>query len=508
MTVPSSESSYQHIVLRPYQEEAIEDIRAEYRSGHKSVLFQAPTGMGKTVLAASMVGAADEKGYEPLFICNRIELIDQTLNAFRMVGIDPGIVCAGYTPELQKSVQIASVATLGRRMAKIPLKPRLIVWDECRSIAAAGWTKVFNAFPDAFHLGLDATPQRLDGKGLDTYFSSMVCGPSYRELMEYGALVPFRAFSPPIPDLKLGGISVRMGDYDRAQLEAVMDKATITGDAIKHYQRLGCSLPVGNAGLGIGHAAAGGWRSAITFCASRAHSEHVAEQYRAAGISAMHVDGETDKQQRRAIIEGFRRREIQMLCNVDLFCYGFDVPGVEYISQLRPTKSLTLFLQQCGRASRPSPGKEYSILADHVGNTHRFGLPMDDRKWSLKGKDKRRRGAGDEPPVNVRQCPSCFHVHAPASRCPECGFVYPVMDRRPDEVDGDLRENEEAAKVLREMASKEERRREELNCRTHEDLYNLGMRRGYHERWADHKWKYHWNNPERERKNRKEAGPL
>jgi DNA repair protein RadD len=444
--------------LRPYQDEMIARIRGELRL-HNSVLCQAPTGAGKTALAAFMLGSASKRQKRSFFICHRAELVEQTAATFEKVGIEYGVIAAGFPLNPMQPVQICSIDTLKGRINRYQ-PPDLVVWDECHHTAAAGWKRVKDAYSAAKHVGLSATPERLDGKGLDELFDALVPGPSVKWLIDQGYLSKYRAFSPPGPNM--AGVHSRMGDYVRGENEAAMDKPTITGDAIKHYIRY----------------AAG--KSAVAFCVSVKHSQHVAASFRAAGIVAAHLDGSMDKTERKRIVQAFRRREIQVLCNVDLFGEGFDLPSLECSILLRPTQSLSLYLQQVGRCLRPDAGKEYALILDHAGNIARHGLPDDDREWSLEGRKKKKSGASEslEP---MRQCPKCYASHRPTPKCPECGHVYTVIERAPEQVEGDLVEVDlDAARKRRVI---ENRSADSLG-----QLIEMGEARGYKKPvlWAAH----------------------
>jgi len=445
--------------LRPYQTKIIDTARGYLREV-SSVLIQAPTGAGKTALTASMLGTAASRGHRSFFICHRAELVEQAAATFTDVGISYGIIAAGYRGNPFAPVQIASIDTLKNRLDKVDA-PALVVWDECHHVAAAGWTRVMHAYPQAKHIGLTATPWRLDGTGLGRHFARMVRGPSVRWLIENGYLSPYRAFAPSHPDL--GNVHTRAGDYVQTELAAVMGKSAIVGDAIGHYRRL----------------AAG--KRAVAFCVSVKHSEHVAAEFRAAGFVAHHLDGTTPRDERRAAIKAFREGHIQVLTNVDLFGEGFDLPAIEAAILLRPTKSLSLYLQQVGRALRPFPGKQHALILDHANNIATHGLPDEDRDWSLADREKKRAGASDEPNFAVRQCPTCYLTHRPAPVCPHCGHVYERAGREIEQVDGELHEVDPS--LVRDM-----RRREQASASTLDDLIRLAQSRGYKnpEKWAAH----------------------
>jgi len=451
------------VILRSYQTALIDDARVALRQ-HNAVLMQLPTGGGKTAIATQMMATVAAKQRLGAFICHRQELVDQTVRTFSEFRVPHGIISSGYTPSPMLPIQVCSIDTLRARLLAGRPVPRFdfLMWDEAHHVAAAGWTKVMQYFPRAKHVGLTATPERLDGKGLRAQFQAMVQGPTTAELIAGGYLSPYRAFAPSAPDL--GGVHTKMGDFVRGENEAAMDRPSITGDAVGHYLR---------------HARD---KRALAFCVSVAHSQHVVAQFRAAGVVAWHLDGKTDRGERRQAVAAFRRGEIKVLSNVDLFGEGFDVPSADASIMLRPTKSLALYLQQCGRVLRPAEGKAHALLLDHAGNIARHGLPDDDREWSLDGRQARAK-RDDEASVPVRQCPKCYACHRPAPRCPSCGWSYEAKAREVDQVDGDLAEIDVAAQ-------RRERLAEQGRADTIEALIELGRKRGYAkpEAWAAHLW--------------------
>lgn len=420
------------------------------KEGIRSVLIQSPTGSGKTALTANMLHAAAKKGMRSWFVVHRKELIDQSARAFKLEGLQYGLIASGYAQNRSANVQIAGIGTLIRRMYRYH-KPNLIVWDECHHAAARSWSSVFEAFPDSYHVGLTATPERLDGRGLNSYFQKMIHGPSVSWLIENGFLSKYKLYAP--ANVDLSQVPRRMGDYARSELAGAVDKPKITGSAIEHYKRLAYG------------------KRALVFCVSVAHSRHVAEQFRAAGFAATHVDGDTPTQERTDAMRRFQDGNIQVLTSVDIFGEGVDVPALECVMLLRPTQSLGLYLQQIGRSLRPSPGKEAAIILDHVGNCERFGLPDQEREWSLEGRQK---SSGDFK-LAVRICPECFGAQPPSPICIFCKMVFALKPREIQTVSGELKEVDAAA----QLALKLKWKREQGQTQSFAELVNLGIQRHY-----------------------------
>lgn len=449
------------ITLRPYQQHVIDDTRAALQRA-RSVLVVAPTGSGKTVLAAYMLGTARTKGRTAWFLAHRDFLLDQTAATFDSVGIPYGFIAAGRPFNPAHAVQIVSIGTASRRLDRLTA-PDIIVWDEVKHIAAASWAAIFRWAPNAIHIGLDATPWRLDGRGLGDYFEEMVSGPSVSQLMREGYLSSYRAFAPSAPDL--AGVHTIAGDYNRGELGGVMDDGQIIGDMVRHYRER-----------------ADGKR-AVYFAVSVEHSQHIAQVFSAAGIGAYHLDASSPPTERRSALKQFSDGRINVLTNVQLFDEGFDVAAqsgtdvcIEAVGLARPTKSLCLHLQQIGRALRPKDSP--AIILDHAGNLLRHGLPDDKRQWSLNGIDKRKAASREGPAVT--QCRSCYGVHrAGLMACPYCGTCRVLQAREVEEVAGQLVEIDRAAMAKADEDRRNRERAEQAAAHTTADLIQLARKRGY-----------------------------
>ena len=406
------------IQLRDYQESAVQAVRDSFRAGHKHTLLVSPTGSGKTVIFSYIAAGMAGNNKRILIVAHRRELLKQISAALKSVGVAHAVMAGGYRGVPTANVVVASVFTLVKRMKGI--KPfDLIIGDEAHHFTAlSSWGKVVAGFPTARLLGVTATPERLDGKGMGQMFEDMVMGPTVAELTAQGFLSQAIVYAPSVPDL--GGVGTRMGDYAQKQLEEAMDKSIITGSAVKHYAK---------------HAPG---KKAIAFCVGVKHAIEVAKDFREAGFAASHIDGGMDEAARDGVLQAFQDGRVQVLTSCDLVSEGFDLPAVEVAILLRPTKSVGLYLQQCGRAIRPHPDKERTIILDHAGNTARHGFIDDDRDWTLADGFVRKRGENDDKPQTVRTCTACFAMHKPSPVCPVCGNVYPVTPRTVMHVDGDL----------------------------------------------------------------------
>ena len=399
--------------LRGYQQQAIDDLRNAYRAGCRAPLLCLPTGGGKTIIFSAIASSAASRGNQVLILVHRRELLQQASRKLTDIGLDHGLIAAGI-PATDHPVRIASVQTLVRRLSRMDWQPSLIIIDEAHHASAGSWAAILDKWPDAFRLGVTATPCRLSGAGLGTAFDQLVLGPSVADLISAGFLSPARIYAPPVV-ADLTGLRRRAGDYAADQAATAMDRPTVTGDAIAHYQRL-----------------APGQR-AIAFCCSIDHASHVAASFNAAGIPAATLVGDTPD--RDAVVAAFDAGSVQILVTVDVVSEGFDIPAASCAILLRPTQSLGLYLQQVGRVLRPAPGKDHALVLDHVGNVHRHGFPDDLREWSLA--EGARRATGTAAP-SVRTCPECFAAFKPAPQCPVCGTTCATQTRELQETEGDL----------------------------------------------------------------------
>jgi DNA repair protein RadD len=385
--------------LRDYQQDAVTRVRAAYSAGARSVLLVMPTGAGKTVTFAYIITNAVRGGRRILIIAHRVELLDQIAGALDLAGVAYGVMAPGC-PDSDAHVQIASVATLARRLPRWRDRFDFVVADEGHHAVSATWASILASQPSAHVLGVTATPERLDGRGLKEIFDALIEGPSTGELIEQKWLSPFVCYEP-IVGPNLSGARLRAGDYAIEDIREAMGGVVI-GSAVDEYHKRLLDRPT------------------VAFCVDVEHSMAVAERFRAAGVKAAHVDGETSARERRAAIAALGDGSLQVLCNCGLISEGVDVPAIVGAILLRPTASLALYLQQVGRALRPAPGKNCAVILDFAGNVARHGLPDAPRAWSLDAQARRARKKTEGAP-RPRRC-ECGALNQPRARiCAECG---------------------------------------------------------------------------------------
>ena len=337
--------------------------------GNRRFLLGDFTVTHNTIMFNHRAAIAAQKGFRVLIVADRRELIQQAWSRlWQASGIHGGIIMSGHLPSYMLPVQIASVQTLNRR--SFPPDMDIVIIDEARGSVADSYKPIFEFYKDSYFLGVDATPIRSNGQGFDHLYDHMVCGPTIKDLEAMGSLVPGKPKINPLDPRLLDKIKLTAGDYNEKELSEMMSNQQMTADLVASKLKFAKGLKT------------------IVFAVSIKHSKLIIEQYRAAGISAAHVDGEMPMAERDAIFKAFKNGKYEVLCNVGIACYGYDEPTIQCVQLARPTKSLALYLQQIGRGTRPLPGKDSYILLDHANCIIEHGLPNTERKWSLKGKKK------------------------------------------------------------------------------------------------------------------------
>lgn len=450
------------IALRDYQERGVQDIRDAFRRGRRSIAYVLPTGGGKTVVMSYIAHGAQQKRNRLLILVHRQELVRQTVAALTSMDVQPGIISPKHFGTPGADVQVAMVQTLVRR-PELPISPALIFVDEFHHGVSQSYLEILGRFPAAKIIGLTATPQRLDGKGLGSICEELVLGPSVQELISRGFLAEPIYYAPP-SGLNLDGVKRTGGDFNRQQAEERVDRPTITGSAVEHYRKLCPDVP------------------AVAFCTTIRHAEHVRDQFNEAGIPAATIDGNLDDASRADRVAALAEQRIRVLVSVDVISEGFDLPAVTAAILLRPTDSLSLHLQQIGRVLRPKPNGQRAIILDHVGNCRRHGLAEEPRTWTLEGRTGKRKAAAAQQDT-LLTCPECSKVHVATPECPGCGFVYPRRERKVAETDGTLAQLTAAA-ILAERA-RVQKRQEVGRAQTREQLEAIARARGYSPKWVN-----------------------
>lgn len=432
------------VVLRPYQEYAISEIKRRFVAGDTRVCLVAPTGAGKTTIAAELIKRTIANGKRVLFMAHRTELIEQCAARLDMFGVPLGIIKSGTKRANPKApVQVASVQTLIRR--DIP-EAHLVIIDECHRVMGRTYLEILGSYPGARVVGLTATPIRLDGKGITDVFQGLVEASTVSDLISDGVLVKPKVFGPSAPDLS--EVKMTAGDFNQKQLSDVMDNKSITGDIVKTYVE---------KSLG---------KRAVCFATTVSHSLNIVDEFKRAGISAEHLDGETPADQRSMILKRLADGAIDVVSNVNVLTEGWDCPNVEVVILARPTASLSMYLQMVGRGVRSAADKHGAIVLDHAGNTIRHGFSSEDRNWQKlwKGieKEKVKRDA------SAKSCPACFCiVQSGVMTCPECGHEFAAEKKERSKIrvaSGELVEYDDNLFNIKCFHCEEHNRKEDFLC--------------------------------------------
>lgn len=402
-------------------------------NGARAPLFVLPTGGGKTVIFSWLSLQMARRRKRVAILSHRQELQQQISDTLTQFGVSHTGCAPGLPYDPREPVMNGSVFTVARRLDRVQLPDAVIIDEGHHAVEGSTYANIIEFWrkhkAGLITMGFTATPERLDGSGLNWAYDALVEGLTTAELISMGRLADYKLFAPP-QALDVSGLHIRGGDYRRDEAEQLMNRPTITGNAIQHYKKLLNGAP------------------AVAFCVSRKHAQATAEDFRAHGWRAAHIDGSMKPHERRMVNEDFAAGRLNVMTSCDLISEGYDVPGMMGAILLRPTMSLALYLQQVGRALRKADGKEHAIILDHVGNSARHGLPDARREWSLEGRNKVKR-ADVERDIQIRVCDACGAVSpATATKCGECGKVFKLAERKIEEVEGELQEvDKEAAKV-------------------------------------------------------------
>jgi superfamily II DNA or RNA helicase len=437
------------IGLRPHQENAVALLRSSLAGGKRRPLVQAPTGFGKTRVAAAIVERALAKGKRVLFTVPALSLVNQTVREFAKLGIvDIGVIQGVHElTDWTQPVQIASVQTLMRR--KLPDCDIAIVDEAHKLFDFYGrW------FAQAEHpiVGLSATPWT---KGLGRLYDDLLIAATTSELIQGGYLSPFRVFAPSHPDLS--NVRTVAGDYQENDLSEAM--SPLVADVVRTWRRLGGNRPT------------------LCFAVDRAHAKKLQQMFESSGVSTGYIDAYTPPDEREAVAERFHAGGVKVVVNVGCLTTGVDW-DVRCIILARPTKSEILYCQIIGRGLRTADGKADCLILDHSDTTLRLGFVTDIHHEQLDDGKSRRSSRNERDEPLPKECPSCSFLKPPkVHACPMCGFK-PERQSDIQCVDGELLEITGAKRVF-SLADK---------IAFYGQLRAYAQSRGYARGWAYHKF--------------------
>ena len=397
--------------LRDYQIKAIEDLRFHFARGKKRILLVSPTGSGKTVIACSMIKNTKANSKFSLFIAHRRELVMQCSSKLTDWEVSHGVIMANKSPNMTADAQVGSIQTYTARKDRDTfIKPHadVIFLDEAHRSVSNSFKKLIAEYPNAFFIGLTATPIRSDGKGLGDIYEELVEAGNIKDLTQQGYLVKNKIVAPSIPDLQK--IRLVMGDYDKKQLEQKMNTPKLVGDLVSHWMKFGENRPT------------------IVFATSIKHSKYICNIFNHNGIPAGHIDGEMKEIDREKVLKRLDKDEIKVLSNCMVLTEGWDQPKVSCIIIARPTKSYPMYIQMIGRTLRPYPNKKDTLIIDHAGCVYNHGFPEDAGNWSLtsttrKEKEKITKEKVEKQPMTCTQCSTVYKATKDDPSCPTCSHI-------------------------------------------------------------------------------------
>ena len=370
------------IKLFDYQEDMKERIEKALRL-HRSVMAQMPTGTGKTYLLTAVIDSfVSNNPMEKVWIvAHRRELvsqIDETVRKFHSYS-------ASNTSSLLSSVKAMSIQWLMRHYDEIEEEPGMIVIDEAHHALAKTYKEMWERFPNAKFLGLTATPCRLNGKGFTDLFDILVQSWSVPEFISKGRLATYDFVS-----IKSDGMTQRLidslqkrgadGDYQNKEMDMLLNKKPTIERLYQSLEEYGKD------------------RKGIVYAINISHAQKITKLYQENGVKAIAIDSKTPAVERQQDIEAFKKGDIQVLVNVDIFSEGFDCPDVEFVQLARPTLSLAKYLQMVGRGLRVAKGKKNCVIIDNVGLYRVFGLPSQVWNWNAMFEGKLKVGKRKETP--------------------------------------------------------------------------------------------------------------
>ena len=361
--------------LRPYQVIGKKEI---YRAWDtcRTVLFQMPTGTGKTRLFSSIIKdirrlwQEDKVIRRVLVLAHRKELIDQIDETLSFkYGISHGIIKSGVEETWNRTVQVASVQTIVRRLDRWTAKDfAYIIIDEAHHAVSSTYMTICKQFPEAKILGVTATPCRLTGDALRKLFGVLVVSQPINKFIEQHYLSAYSYYSiKPESRVQRDLDSINHfnieGDYAEADMMRVIDNNKVRANIVEAYQKYAQG------------------RKGIIYTINQEHNKHICEAFEKIGVKIKAIDSKTPAEERKNTVAQFKTGKIDIICNVNIFSEGFDCPDIEFIQLARPTCSLAMYLQQVGRGLRPHPKGIPATILDNVGSYNKFGLPSANRQW-------------------------------------------------------------------------------------------------------------------------------
>ena len=448
--------------LRDHQVKAVEMLRNSLRRGNNRPILAAPCSFGKTITAAYLLSEAAKKGKRGIFICDRVKLVQQALDAFDREGLEVGVMQGQHErQDYRAPIQIASIQTIARRK-HLPEFDFAIV-DECH-IHYKTTQYMMDRYSAVPFIGLSATPY---SKGLGKAYNDLVIPITPEELLEQKYLCPVDYYGGAHVDtskIKPRALQTGGSDFDPYALaKATEDDEGLVGDIVRNWFKY----------------AEG--RQTIAFSPSIKHSKEMVDIFNANGVPAVHIDGYMDPEERSVIFDAHDAGEFLILSCSRLLNTGYDAPKVSCLIDCFPTRSTIAYVQRAGRIMRTSEGKENAIYLDHAGNVSRHGFAehiipeeLHDGEKSFKEKNQ----VKEKKEKKVHQCPQCYGQFV-GLRC-RCGYEIKIKEA----LESDSTDLKKLTPEKRNRVTPGEEKSRWLS-----ELCLYAVKKGYKQGWASHQYR-------------------
>ena len=469
------------IELRKYQKNVIDGLRQEIVIGRKKMLMVAPTGAGKTVMFSYMIYNAVNKGKRCLILTDRTELLTQAGGTLSSYGLKPiEIKPAKELKNFNGLLFVGMAQTLKRRINK----PEYLEWFKNLDIIIAdeAHKQEFNLLQEHVNqntiwIGATATPHRdSNQKSLHLFYQSIIERVTIGSLINDGYLAKPNTFGVKV---NLDGIKTKGGDFDAEQMGKMYDEKELYHGVYENYIRLTPN------------------KKAIIFASNIQSSKILVSNLEKKGLPIKHIDGNTPDKERKEILHWFKVTPNALISNVGILNAGFDEPSIEVVILYRATKSISLFLQMCGRGSRVTDTKKEFTILDFGNNVQRHGFWEQERSWNLKAK-KKKQGV---PPV--KDCPECFALlPARVMECNYCGHIFQKSEKEEAEEIIIALSKLTYTQIQDEIKTADFKKLEQIamakgykmtwvyyHLKNEDDLIKYAKYKGYHQNWVDHQLK-------------------
>jgi superfamily II DNA or RNA helicase len=469
------------IQLRKYQNESISALRKNIIVGIKKMILCAPTGSGKTIMFTYMVSRALEKQKKCLIVTDRTELLSQAGGSLEKFGIKAiEIKPNKKLKSLNGVIYVAMAQTLKRRIkdemyVSFLSDLDLIIFDECHKQEFNDLMQYISE--KTIVIGATATPHREGNQiSLDEFYKDIVEVTTISELIQLGFLANPHTFGVKVD---LSKVRTKGGEYDQDQVAKVYDEVKMYHGVYENYTRLTPN------------------KKGIIFASNVASSIQLVQEFKRKGLQIEHIDGATPPKERREILEWFRNTPNALISNVGILNAGFDEPNIEVVILYRATKSISLFLQMCGRGSRVTEIKKDFTILDFGNNVKRHGFWEQERQWNLK---KKKKNEGIAP---VKDCPDCGAIiPARIMECTECKHIFEKSEREEEEELIVHLSKLTYQQIKDEIKTADFKRLEQIalakgykktwiyyHLKTENDLIRYAKYKGYHRNWIDYQLK-------------------